>query len=396
MEKEIIAYIKRIEEANRAEEKLNTELRVASKIQLEALPKELLEEDRIRIDSFIQSAKEVGGDFYDYFYLDNDRIAITISDVSGKGIPAALFMMRSKELIKSKLLSGIGLEQAFYEINNELLINNDEGLFITSIVLVINLKTYECKLINAGHEKPILVRDGNVNRINVESNLILGSIDNFEYKEEEFSFKAGDKLLLHTDGLNESINDDREEFGYDRIMETLKNGSNYIEDLKKALDEFTGDKEQFDDVTIISINLKDKNSLVVRTDKPSMDFIDELTNKFKDHFTSIDQDIKNKVAIIIDELINNYISYEDLNTLFIEARFNVKDNKLFMEFINNGEDFNPLTIKENSYTEYSDDIVPGGLGILIVKEITNDVKYERVDGLNKLSISIDLGKKKEL
>ena len=394
METEILAYIKRIEEANRTEERINAELQVASKIQIESLPESVLENDRIRIDSFIRSAKEVGGDFYDYYYLDNDHIAIIISDVSGKGVPAALFMMKSKELIKSKLLSRVKLEKAFYDINNELLLNNDEGLFITSLVMVIDLNTLECNIINAGHEKPYLVRNGSATRMNIESNFILGGEENFEYISEVFKLEEGDNILLHTDGLNESINNEREEFGYQRIIDVLNNSKqskDYIDDLNNALKEFTEGNEQFDDVTLLSINIKEKE-FVIRCDAPSIDSIEEVTTKFASHFKELDSEIKGKVSIIIDDIINNYVTYEDLSTLKIEVHFKVSDNKLFITFINNGVEFNPLTVNSEKYEEYSDDLTPGGLGILIVKEMTDDISYERCGKLNKLSMSINLDK----
>ena len=326
--------------------------------------------------------------------IDKNRIALIISDVSGKGVPAALFMMKSKELIKSKLLSGMALDKVFYDINNELLLNNDEGLFITSLVMVINLQTLECNIINAGHERPFLVRNGKAIRMNIESNFILGGVNDFKYITETVKLEQGDKLLLHTDGLNESINDLREEFGYDRIIEVLdnsKDSNDYIDNLNKALKEFTQDKEQFDDVTMLSVNLK-TNELIVCCDTPSVDSITEITDKFNDHFKDLDSMVKNKVSIIIDDVINNYVSYEDLNTLKIKVVFKEYDHKLFIDFINNGIPFNPLDVKNGKYEEYSDDMVPGGLGILIVKEMTDDIKYQRIDNLNILSMRFDLDK----
>ena len=241
-------------------------------------------------------------------------------------------MMKSKELIKSKLLSDVKLEKAFYDINNELLANNDEGLFITCLVMVINLESLECNIINAGHEKPLLIRNNKTTRMDIESNFILGGDENFKYISEKIKLQKGDRLILHTDGLNESINDQREEFGYDRIIEVLNNTKpeqDYIEQLNNALKEFTTGNEQFDDVTIVSISLKDSdvtidkkdNELIIKSDKPSLKLIDVITTNFFDTFVNLNQEIKSKVAIIIDDIINNYVSYEDINTLTIEVRF---------------------------------------------------------------------------
>ena len=179
LEKEIIEYTKRIEFETKEKEKINAELAVASKIQLEALPHFEFIDNNLTLNASITSAKEVGGDFYDYFYIDDNKFAVIISDVSGKGIPASLFMMKCKALIKTKLLSKMNLEDLCFSVNNELLENNDEGLFITAFISIYNTKTDELEFINCGHEKPFLVGD-KIEKLESNSNFILGGVKDFK------------------------------------------------------------------------------------------------------------------------------------------------------------------------------------------------------------------------
>ena len=390
MEKEIINYTEKIKVATAEKEKINAELAIATSIQLESLPKNSLNDKNVLINTSIKSAKEVGGDFYDYFYLDEDHLAIIISDVSGKGIPAALFMMKSKELIRSKLISKKSLEDVCFEVNNELLENNEAGLFITAFIGVLDIKTKTIELISAGHEKPFLLSKGKVERLAVKSNFILGGSRNYKYQKDVIKLKEDDRIFLHTDGLNESIDDKEIEFGYDRIANCLKN--NYYEKLHdilinmdEELNKFTNNKEQFDDITMLILEMKSTN-LEFNFENPSYEVIEEVTNKFCDYYSYVDKNVLSKVSIIIDELLNNYISYEKKDDLIIKVSFDYSDNKLSLTFKNNGESFNPL-LRKDKYIENDNNLVPGGLGITMVKKLSNDVSYERKDDFNILRVS---------
>lgn len=389
MEEEIINYTEKIELVTKEREKLNAELSVASKIQLEALPKKTLNDHRVLIEASIKSAKEVGGDFYDYFYIDDNHLAIIVSDVSGKGVPAALFMMRAKELIKSKIMSNKSIEDVCYEVNNELIENNDAGLFITAFIGILDFTKLELEVVNCGHEKPYIIKNDEVERYDVESNFILGGIDNFKYKKDIIKLDKNNRLFVHTDGLNESINDLREEFGYDRIIESLKKNSKkrlseIIEGLSKELNEFTNNADAFDDVTMLLVELKSSN-LMFEYKNPDYSVIDEVTSKFDDYYSYLNQEILSKVNIVIDEVLNNYISYDSNGDLLITVDINYLNNELIIEFSNNGVEFNPLEKEINYIEEYSDDLKVGGLGLTIIKSFASELKYERKDGMNHLT-----------
>lgn len=389
MEEEIIEYTAKLEESTKEREKINAELEVGKKIQLEALPSLNINDENFIITASITSAKEVGGDFYDYFYIDKNHLAFTISDVSGKGIPAALFMMKAKELIKSKLISNLGLDDVAKEVNNELLLNNDAGLFITSFIGIIDTETKKLTYVNAGHEKPYLIRDGKAIRIDAKANFILAGIEDFEYEVQELELKENDRFFLFTDGLNEAINGQREEFGYGRIVSTIedaiKTNGNILDEVSCSLDEFTQDMEPFDDVTMLLIEIKDKD-LEFYFEKPKFEIIDEVNAKFNAYYSYLNKKLLSEVNIIMDETLNNYISYEKNDDLFIKIKIENKTDKLIITFINNGAYFNPLERKDKYIEEFDEDMPIGGLGISIVKKLSDEIKYERKNDLNHLII----------
>lgn len=360
-------------------EKMNAELEVASKIQLEALPPSDYVDEKVLLKAYIQTAKEVGGDFYDYFYIDESRFAILIADVSGKGIPASLFMMRSKAIIKNEILSNDNLEDAIYKANNILVSNNKENLFVTAFIGVVDLKKNEMTYVNSGHEKPYIVSKGKVNKLEGTSNFVIGEIENFEYKAEKVKFNKDDLIFMFTDGLNESINKDKEEFGYQRIENILaQNSSLTISELIKSFNDehnkFIGEEEPFDDITMLVFK-NNKNELHLEFDKKDYSIIEEATNKFYETYSYLDESTKAHVGIVLDELLNNQISYEEREDLKIILVFKLNDNALNLKVTSNGIEFNPfIDLKDK---KKNNEI--GGHGISIVKSITKKQSYKYSD-----------------
>ena len=391
MEDEIINYINVIKTETETKERMNAELNVASRIQLEALPAPNYEDGDVSIRAFIKSAKEVGGDFYDYFYLDETHLAFVISDVTGKGIPASLFMMRAKELIKSKLLANRNIEQVCFEVNNSLIKNNAEALFVTSFIGVLDIENKEITFVNAGHERPFIIKDGNVEQMQCNSNFVLGGMDNFKYKLDKISLKEGEIIFLHTDGLNEAINNNREEFGYKRILDSLINSKDLSLDEKiklmnDSLSNHCGEEEQFDDETLLFVKL-DKKEIKEKYENPSFDVIDDVTQKFSDKFSFLSTKTKSEMGIILDELINNVVSYEKAEKLVLEVDVKMNKGEIVLIISRNGEEYNPLIKADNYVAEYSDDLKIGGFGLTIVKNLSNSIEYKRKGNKNILTIT---------
>lgn len=393
MEKAIINYIDIIRQETLDKEKINAELSVANKIQLDALPDDKFDDSNVSIRAFIKTAKEVGGDFYDYFYLDDHRLALVISDVSGKGVPASLFMMKGKELIKSALMSSASLPEALRYANNALVLNNKELLFITSFIGIINFEKQEIRYINAGHEKPYIITPNGIVKLDGESNIVLGVEEKYEFIEEKHSFNKGDCIFLFTDGLNESINDNFEEFGYQRIEDNLKDNhglslAKIIESVTKKLNEFVGEKEQFDDVTILTMKFNDQK-LSLHYEKKDYEIITDIVDKFNESFDSSSERIKASVGIIIDELVNNLISYEKKENLIIDINFEMTKGGLKVQIISNGDEYNPFTNHKEKYLEeFHPEIKEGGFGLSIVKDLSKEYSYKYKDGHSIVNLLI--------
>ncbi len=391
LQKAIFDYADIIKKEANERERLDTELEVASRIQVETLPQFNFDDTKVSLRAYIKAAKEIGGDFYDYFYLDESRFVVVIADVSGKGIPASLFMMRSKAVLKSAITSTASLEEAIFKANNSLVKNNKENLFVTAFVGVIDFTNKSMTFVNSGHEKPYILSKGKVNKLDGNSNFVIGEIADFIYKEETVKFEEDDVLFMFTDGLNESINDHEEEFGYGRIVENLKNSKDndlrgIIDSMNSALTTFAGDKEAFDDVTMVALSPA-KDTLTLEYHKKDYSIITEVTDAFNDHFDDLPIKTKSEVGIILDELVNNLVSYEERKDLVIKFEFVIKDEKLIFKIISNGNDFNPFKNHKNKYFAKADDVTGiGGFGIKIVKDLVDLYDYEYYDGCSIVTL----------
>ena len=389
MQGQIINYVANIKEAKSIEQAFNAEVGVASKIQLESLPTKTYFDKNIELRAFIKPAKGVGGDFYDYFYIDQDHLAVVIADVSGKGIPASLFMMRSKESIRSAAMNEKDLAKVFFKVNNSLCINNKEGYFVTAFLGVLNLKTYEFDFISSGHERPFIKHGEECKRLEVESNFVLELEEDFEYKKQKTKLQEGDTILLYTDGLNEAINSEEEEFGYERIAKSLQKDAllkQNVETIIKDLEEFIGKVEQFDDITILSFNIK-QNVTSFSYLNPTYDDITDLTGKVEEYLEDLDPIILSKIGVVIDEVMNNIISYGKTKTnKMVTISVEKTDGGATLVFVDNSHPFNPLLRENRTVQENMDEGIVGGLGISIVKSISEESEYAYSNNKNILVI----------
>ena len=209
----------------------------------------------------MKPAKEVGGDFYDFFFVDRHTMALVIADVSGKGIPAALFMMRSKTAIRSLAESGATPDEVLYKANNVLCEGNDAEMFVTAWIGIIDLKTGIMKCANAGHEYPVIKRAGGEYELFKDKHsLPLAAMPDARAKEYELQLNPGDKIFVYTDGIPEAINEQVEQYGTDKMLETLNDVkdmsiTNTLPYVYASVRDFKGKADQFDDITMIGFEL---------------------------------------------------------------------------------------------------------------------------------------------
>lgn len=260
MDGDIRSYISRLSVVTAEKERIGTELNVAKRIQESMLPRifpPFPERGEFVLYASMIPAKEVGGDFYDFFMVDDTHIALIMSDVSGKGVPAALFMAISKVLIKTSLQAGRSPSETLERVNNQLLEGNDTGLFVTVWIAVIDITTGKGVAANAGHMHPVLRRrGGEFELIRYRHSPAVSTIEGLKFKEHGFELWPGDSLFVYTDGITEATSSEGELFGEDRLIETLNaHGSegpeNLLPSVKEAVDEFVGDAPQFDDITML-------------------------------------------------------------------------------------------------------------------------------------------------
>lgn len=246
-----------------AEKKIEQELLLAHTIQDSALPKNFIfAHTGFEIFATMDPAREVGGDFYDFFFVDKDKIALVIADVSGKGIPAALFMMRSKTAIRSLAETGHDLNTVFTKVNAELSQGNDINMFVTVWMGILDLSTGVMNCMNSGHEYPTIMRSGQeFEMLKEKHDPPLGVLDDISFHTYELQLEPGDCLYVYTDGVPDAINTSEEAYGTGHMLEALNNNKDadmktLLLSVKENIDEYVGEAEQFDDITMIGFKYK--------------------------------------------------------------------------------------------------------------------------------------------
>ena len=257
-----VQYVEQVQRVTAEKERINSELTMAKKIQGSQLPRifpPYPNNPHFDLYASMIPAREVGGDFYDFFLVDDDHLAMVMADVSGKGVPAALFMMIAKTLIKNRLQSGEDLADVLANVNNQLMEGNAAGMFVTAWVGVLTISTGEGVAVNAGHEHPILRRaGGQFELIRYRHSLSMAVLENARFAAHSFRLNPGDTLFVYTDGVMEATNKADELMGEQRMLDALNSNPDadpqtLLDHMKQALDRFVDGAEQFDDITMMSL-----------------------------------------------------------------------------------------------------------------------------------------------
>lgn len=237
--------------------KANSELNLAASIQDSLLSNNVLNNKKYEVNYYISQSKQVGGDFYDYFMVDGSKLALVIADVSDKGVPASLFMARCKTLISSALLTRLSLNEAINKVNRELCQKNNNHMYVTAFIGIVDINTGELEYINAGHYPPIIMDgDKTFRPLDVEVNIFLGSMNDINYSSHKINIKENEKLLLYTDGVIDALNIENEKYDKERLLFYLNSNSSLPNDelingLVNDIEEFSRGMEQNDDITML-------------------------------------------------------------------------------------------------------------------------------------------------
>lgn len=387
--------------------RIDAELAFAKAIQHAALPSVFPPyPHRHEFDIFacMHTAREVGGDFYDFYFVDDDNLSFMVADVSGKGIPAAMFMMTSKTVIKSLAESGMDVGQVFTRANEKLCAGNDAGMFVTAWMGILNVKTGKVLFANAGHNPPLVKRgDGTFECLSGKRGLMLAGMDGVQYHVNELQLEPGDAIYLYTDGVTEAADRNGTLYGERRLRSVLgkhKDGSAQAlcEEVKRDVDAFVGDVSQFDDITMLALKYEGSEERRIKelTIAATVENIAAVTEFVDGQLERLGcpQKARVQIDIAIDELFGNIAQYA-YNPRIGEATVRVEVNEdplsVVITFIDNGIPYDPLKREDPDVTLSAEERKIGGLGIYMVKKTMDDVTYEYRDGKNILTIKKNIG-----
>ena len=423
--------------------RIERELDLARNIQLSMLPgsehDENSDDDRHELAPFLLPAKEVGGDFYDFFKIDNDHLCVVIGDVSGKGVAAALFMMVARIILRTTTKNLKSIVDAFNRTNFALAKRNKLNMFVTVWAGIIDLRTGHIDFASAGHNPPAVRHsDGSVEFIKSKAGLVMAAMEETIYKPQTYDLKKGDTLFLYTDGVTEATNTNDVLFGDSRLLATLKMGgerstADTCTLVKKEIDNFVQDAPQFDDITMLAIKFNGIDEPVWERYEKTIDVADDNKGELKsfvegiltpmdgakkvqmqdawDRYEKIvdvipeNQDIltafvegilapmegslksQMQINIAIDEIYSNIVKFSGATkvTLIVEVRKATLTARL--TFIDNGKPYDPIKQADPDVTLPAEEREIGGLGIFIVKKTMDSVCYRRNGENNELAIT---------
>lgn len=265
MQTSLKAHIEELTLATAAKERIESELDVAREIQQSILPKTFPafpEHPEVDVYAFMRAARQVGGDFYDYYFIDDDRLCFVIGDVSGKGVPASLFMAVTKTLLKATTTSTLSPDKILEKVNNELSRDDQQGFFVTVFFGIVNIRTGEVAFSNGGHNTPMIIKsDGRVEEMEHIGGMVVGVMEGVEFKTGKVQLEEKDSIFLYTDGVTEAMDKNKEQFTEERLESCLEQLSLHepkemIEAMMKKIEAFTGNNPQSDDITMMAIEYK--------------------------------------------------------------------------------------------------------------------------------------------
>ena len=383
-----------------AEKRIEQELEFARTIQDSALPKNFVFPRRdFEIYAIMDPAREVGGDFYDFFFVDRNKIALVIADVSGKGIPAALFMMRAKTAIRGLAEAGREPAEVLLRANSMLCEGNDAEMFVTVWLGIVDLETGRVQCANAGHEYPAVKRTGGgYELIRDKHGLALAAMDGMKYKEYELQLNPGDRLFVYTDGVPEAISSGMEQYGTARMLRALNDAGDCplreaLAAVQKDLAAFVGGEDQFDDITMLNFTyigpekaVNDTDRLTVEAKKENLDkALSFVENRLEEAGCSVKA--RTQICVAAEEIFINIASYAyapETGDAVISVK--VDGETAGIEFRDRGIPFDPLARPDPDVTLSAEERGIGGLGIYMVKKTMDEVLYRRENGENVLTI----------
>ena len=403
MQQSLVKYIDELKNTTAQKASIESDLRIASGIQMGMLPEQFpTREDRDDVELYasLTPAKEVGGDLFDFYFRD-EKLFFCIGDVSGKGVPASLFMAVTRSTFRTVSAHESMPDRIVTIMNKTIADMNKNHMFVTLLVGVLDLPTGRLHYCNAGHDAPLLIGAG-VGELPCDPNIPVGFMPTWKYSLQEARIFTGTTILLFTDGLTEAMNADYEQFQMERVNEVANRAlSNQqqsprqlIAQMTDAVHEFVGDAEQSDDLTMMAIqyikqqsDVKMRKSIVLPNDTQEVPrlnaFVDEVCKS-----VGFDEGKTMEIKVAVEEAVVNVMNYayppEQRGDVTIEAASN--DIRLKFTIIDSGKPFDPTVQNEVDTTLSAEARSIGGLGIHLIRQNMDSINYERVDNLNVLTL----------
>ena len=400
----VASYMTNLKAATSERERIGTELALATRIQEDMLPNTFPAfPDRADFDVYavMDPAKEVGGDFYDFFLIDDTHLGLVMADVSGKGVPAALFMMVSKILVQIYAMNGHSPAQVLKAVNDVISPNNREEMFVTVWLGILDTETGKLTAANAGHEYPVLAQpNGAFELVRDKHGLVIGAMEGVCYREYELTLKPGAKLFLYTDGVPEATDASEQLFGIERMLAALNRVSDQtpeeiLRGVRRAVDDFVREAEQFDDLTMLCLEYcgkggqtSDARELVLDAE---VDNLERVLGFLEEQLAAADCPMKAQMQLCVaaEEIFVNIASYAyapGTGKATVRVAIEEEPRRAIVTFLDSGTPFDPLAREDPDVTLSAEERQIGGLGIFMTKKTMDDVSYVYRDGQNVLTL----------
>ena len=381
-------------------ERIAAELSVAAEIQSSMIPcifPPFPSRSEFDIYATMLPAKEMSGDFYDFYMVDENNLAIVIADVSGKGIPAALFMVITKTMIRD-CSSWESPKNVFEEVNKKLCYNNESSMFVTAFLGFYNIPTGRFIYVNAGHVPPLVKKGGGgFEFLKIKPGIVLGFTENAKYSEEEIILETGDIFYLYTDGVTEALNTDMAVFSEQRLLEAINKCKDYspkdlVSAIKQEMDNFTGREEQSDDTTMLALKVSHLTDpavkeLTVQAIKAKLNEVLDFVNaELKGN--NYPPELQGEIDVVAEEIFINIANYAYEQEAG-EATISIAGGReeMLLRFEDSGRPFNPLGEKDPDLDKPLAERQLGGIGIFLVKKLMDKVTYIRLENKNVLTMT---------
>jgi sigma-B regulation protein RsbU (phosphoserine phosphatase) len=408
--RELQESLENLQRTTSAKERMESELNIGKDIQMSMLPLEFPpfpERKEFDIFAVLNPAREVGGDFYDFFFIDEDQLCFCVGDVSGKGVPSALFMAVTKTLIKSRAKNDLSTASILTHVNDELSRDNTASMFVTIFTVILNVKTGEFVYTNAGHNPPYIKREnGAIERLDQLHGPVIGAMEGMTYREENLLLNNGDLLLMYTDGVTEAMNAEGKLFSEKRLADFLTPQSfvsveAMVDNTVAVVEEFQGQADQADDITVLAVQFHGTPEesplktfdIKIENQLAEISRVNQQFNEFAAD-NNVPKAVSRKMNLVFDDLLNNVISYayKDRQKHEIDIRIEVTKDRLAVTISDDGVPFNPFGTATPDTTLSVEDREIGGLGIHLVRSMMDEVDYQRRTDKNVVRLVLYLNK----